>query len=576
MSIILNVINYFWKLGFIERTTDVYEKAYTRDTTFLLNLADKTFDYGPEIEVLDPALLRFSQKNFVIMESLDRLFRRGVSPASICLRGDQHCDYTIAAANRSDRIAVACRIWEHEYDDTVETLDTHDAPPRVLGAGDRRIGALVIYTSRLKAGIIEHRTKTFARTKWLPDGAAVSSADPPDLFGREMPGTVRRSHQPSSTTDSSEFEIRNSVLVAYRGSAPTVVIPQGVRRLGNGVFWNNVTVERIELPEGLRSLGGDTFYNCPRLAMITIPESVDVMGDNPFAACPELVIANRSPHFRLDEDLLTNASGTRVIHCNIKGESTELEVPEGTVSVGKHSFYNCQRLRRIVLPPSLRIIENNPFSNLPNLHIENRSSEFILRDGALYNQTMGTLFYYQHDSGSDSLEIPNGVRIIGRHSFYNCKSIRVLRIPPSVTIIGYNPFAGCSSLRIESQSPAYVQHDGVLCDQSMTELIYYPISSSELEFVVPDGVRKIGRSAFFMGTNLERVTLPSSLETIERSAFAGCSRLSEVNVPAGVAAINDWAFSDCPSLQRVRIPIEATVATQAFSGSPTRVDLVHQ
>ena len=60
--------------------------------------------------------------------------------------------------------------------------------------------------------------------------------------------------------------------------------------------------------------------------------------------------------------------------------------------------------------------------------------------------------------------------------------------------------------------------------------------------VIPDGVREIGRQAFYSLTWLQSVTLPDSLETIGDSAFANCVGLTNMPLPEGVRAIGKEAF----------------------------------
>jgi hypothetical protein len=572
MSIILNVINYFWKLGFNEEEADLYVKAYADGHRIQIDVAAETLDYGEQVAVEDSSLTLFSQRNFVVMESVDRLLRRGWSPRALRLGGNAGWDYSVSCDAGHAPIAVRCAIWEDEYDEIVAAVEASSGWPTALMAEDQGIRFFVAYTSRLKAGIIGHRFAVFPKSQRLRalDGSswtkafslfeengisAGSAADP----GSSEAGAVR--------TD--DLVISGDVLTGYSGQKEVVVVPRPVARLKNGVFWNTETLVDVSLPEGLLSMGGDTFYNCVRLARLTIPSTVEVIGDNPFANCPALDMENRSPRFKLENGLLLNHEGTRLVYCAIKGDDTEVVVPHGVYSIGKHAFYNCQRLEKITLAPTVRIIENNPFSNLPRLRIENQSPHFVFQDGALYNATFGTLFYYEHGWDADHLRIPDGVRIIGRHSFYNCRSLRRLVIPSSVTTIGYNPFAGCSSLTIENHSPAYVYVDGALYDQGMTELVHYSISSLAKEFRVPDTVRRIDRSAFFQSRHLQRVHLPEGLTTIERSAFAGCVELRAVNIPESVTSIGEWAFSLCPHLERPRLAAHTSYEAHTFAGSPS-------
>jgi len=219
----------------------------------------------------------------------------------------------------------------------------------------------------------------------------------------------------------------------------------------------------------------------------------------------------------------------------------------------------------------VRILENNPFSNLPKLRIVNNSPHFIFEDGALYNKTMTTLFYYEHGHNSQTLVIPEGVKIIGRHSFYNCQNIESVTIPKTVDIIGYNPFTNCSKLCLDNNSPNFVYDNGTLYDKDKSVIIYHSIPDPADTFVVPDTVHKIGRSAFFGCRNLKKVIIQSSVSIIDRSAFAKCINLKEVSIPDSIEVIDEWAFSNCSSLKEINIPNHTLIETHTFLNSPAKV-----
>ena len=74
------------------------------------------------------------------------------------------------------------------------------------------------------------------------------------------------------------------------------------------------------------------------------------------------------------------------------------------------------------------------------------------------------------------------------------------------------------------------------------------------EIRIPEGVTRIGKSAFKNCKELENVYLPSTLQTIDVGAFEGCSSLTRVVIPEGVDTIMRNAFSGCTSLWHVKIP----------------------
>ena len=68
---------------------------------------------------------------------------------------------------------------------------------------------------------------------------------------------------------------------AFSGSYVTgVVLPEGLKTIGNGAFYECRHLAEIELPNGLKYIGSESFYVCNSLEYIEIPTSVEYMGRN--------------------------------------------------------------------------------------------------------------------------------------------------------------------------------------------------------------------------------------------------------------------------------------------------------
>ena len=83
--------------------------------------------------------------------------------------------------------------------------------------------------------------------------------------------------------------------------------------------------------------------------------------------------------------------------------------------------------------------------------------------------------------------------------------------------------------------------------------------------IIPNSVTKIGEGAFENCHNLTSITIPDSVTSIEEHAFSGCSGLTSVTIPDSVTSIGVCAFSQCSSLTSVIIPDNViNVERQAF------------
>lgn len=576
MTVILNVINYFWKLGYNEEKPDVYAKTYPNFFCILIDMTRELIDYGDKIQISDLKLTHFSQKNFILLEAIDRFLMKEFDSKDIHIGKNPDYDFAIEKDSDDFFLAVKCLEWLEEYDVEISRLKV--TPSVVISFFERNKDTdyLCVYSSRLKAGTIECKYTIFPRKFNSEDNTTYTKGlleEGIKEYSLEFTTTINEINS-SKINYIGDFEIANNELIEYKGNNTHVGVPVGVEKLKNSIFWNCKTIEKISLPDTVYSLGGDTFYNCERLSEFKIPKNVTIIGDNPFANCPKLDLINKSPYFIFEDGILYDKNKTRLIYCSIKRESKVCEIPDGIISIGKHAFYNCKNLRKIIIPPSVKIIENNPFSNLPLLRIENNSSHFVFKDSALYNKTMTTLFYFEHNENSKHLVIPEGVRIIGRHSFYNCKTIEIITIPKTVKTIGYNPFTNCSSLTLINNSPEFLYENGVLYNKTKTELIYCSIHDSAEMLIVPNTIKKIGRSAFFGCLNLVKIELPEGIEKIDRSAFANCSNLHDIYIPNSVKSIDEWAFLNCINLKKIMIPENTLIEKQTFLNCPAEIIMI--
>ena len=84
------------------------------------------------------------------------------------------------------------------------------------------------------------------------------------------------------------FRIENHILKQYTGEEAQIVLPEGITRIEDEVFWNHVELQSIEFPKSLRAVGEYSFRNCRKLESIVFPDGMEHIGYWSFYACREL------------------------------------------------------------------------------------------------------------------------------------------------------------------------------------------------------------------------------------------------------------------------------------------------
>lgn len=538
----------YWALRFVENELDVHVKYYS-GYKITIDAEKQSVDYGDKIKVLGEDLNFLKRhKDFVVLECVDRLLVKGYTPADIVLDGRENAPDIVLNGN----IEIYCEQWGKDYLTATRTFnpDKHNS---------------VLYASRLVSGLLEYKNIIKADNDVYNYGLFEPTVPLYALIPQKAKEAVIE-----QTVDIADYEIFEDELITYKGKSKVVKVPEGITTIGASAFWNNTFVEEIVLPKSLKRLGGDCFYYCTNLKKVNIPSKVWIMGNNPFAGCPELEIANESPYFILKDGVLYNQDKTNLIHYTISKTDKVFVVPKGVTCLGKHCFFACNNLEKIVVPESVIRFENNPFSGCTKLDVENYSPHYHFEKGIIYNKFKTTIIGCLNGTEADKIEVPDSVTLISRNSFWNCKGIKKIVIGRNVNRIGYNPFAGAENLWIESKSPNFMAENGIVFDTNKTHLLCATDRAVGSVFKVPDSVTHINRGVFSGCSNLTKVDF-NNVIYIDKSSFTNCSSLTEVFIPDDVTYIGEWAFSYCTSLKKISISTKTYVDRNAFNECPAKI-----
>ena len=309
---------------------------------------------------------------------------------------------------------------------------------------------------------------------------------------------------------------------------PCAIGDYSVTELSDWLFESCDDLKSVVVSNGIKRVGAGAFADCRQLEHVSLPESVINIGGSAFRNTPLLA---------------RSADGPVVIDGCVIGFSGSvgslLELPTGARLIAEESFKGCSSISTVYLPQSIAVIGKDAFANCTSIRTiyvdagdANRMKTLLAGSGFsvsgrrvlevgenvewYYVEQDGLLTINGVDPAFGALTMPSEidgrkVASIGASAFYGCKDIAALSIPKTVAQIGSDAFLGCSRLtkmEVDKDNPSY----GMFGEMLMT---------------------KDGRSVLFVTAAATEITMPKTVEEIEYNAFASAVHLSRIRVPAG-------------------------------------------
>lgn len=328
------------------------------------------------------------------------------------------------------------------------------------------------------------------------------------------------------------------------------------------LFINCTALETVIIPEGIKQIGENAFDGCSSLETIDLPDSLEFIGRLAFkkSGLTEITIPEKVKYLAKAKTLSSSS--------NLKGGS-RTDPASGTVnSTSSGQFAYCENLTKVTLPSKLEEVGSYLFFATPNLT---------------------TITYTGYEGEGNAL--PETVKQIGGWAFSYCgaDSIKV----NSNATLGVNVFADSKFVEIDISSCVGTSEIPEMAFAYTTELA---------NVIFPEKVAVIGKSAFLQSA-IDEIVLPSSVYQLNVAAFrqsnvsfinlanvtsyytsnrkglwfAGdgifedCKNLSGVVLNNKLESLPDYMFSGCENLTDVNIPASVTsIGDECFYGSSLR------
>ena len=215
-------------------------------------------------------------------------------------------------------------------------------------------------------------------------------------------------------------------------------------------------------------------------------------------------------------------------------------------SIGKNAFYYCQSLESIELPASITTIDEYAFYECGSLKSASIPANVrFIGDNA-----------FSYCKSLESIDFPENLETIGQYVFNGCGKLASVSIPANVTSIGKAAFAytaSLSSITVDGKNEVYDSRQN--CN-AIIETLTNTLMTGCKTTKIPDGVKVIGKNAFYYCQSLESIELPASITTIDEYAFYECGNLKSATIPANVRSIGDNAYGYCKAIEYVESQVE--------------------
>lgn len=329
-----------------------------------------------------------------------------------------------------------------------------------------------------------------------------------------IPDEYKNYSKPKKYGDFLYYESENCVAIykySVNATADNIVIPdeingKKVTAILKDAFYN-VEAKSITLPKDLKLVSDGAFKNAVIDGGISLPDTVTYIGKGAFMGFQgdekcEKEHGKLNTSFSMPDNIVTAESNVFY-----KSGLTSIDFSQSLVYIASGAF-RYSKLSEIEMPDSVIKAENYSLNckelekiyfsdNLENL------SRFIYV----------SFQYYEGDKPNDDKPYPKYYEVSADNKDYACL-------------------------------------DGVLYNKDMTELLRFPCGRGD-DFTLPQGLKKIGNSAFSFSKNITAFDILQSVDTVGSSAFYKCESIKNIFIPSNVKEIGSGAFSNCSSLEKV-------------------------
>jgi hypothetical protein len=295
-------------------------------------------------------------------------------------------------------------------------------------------------------------------------GLGTASADTSVASGTGIGGNAGSEVGTDSASSQSNQVLSSTRIVGNRAvlflDNNDMIVNQGgqTEPFGGNTSGSNAVVQNGIIPKytqveylGNNLIADQAFYNDDHLSQVNIPTNITEIGQFAYA----------------------------------RSSITQLNIPEGTKTIGYGAFYHCDSLTDVRLPSTIQSVEPMAFTHTGWM------DQFFSSGTEDYLISGGVLIAYK---GTDSkITLPNQVRVIAADVFKGHTELQSVTLPYGLEVVGEGAFEGCTSLTT------------VVGGENLTQVKDRAFKDCPLNYIaIPASVNHIGLGAYdFTNTQKE-------------------------------------------------------------------------
>lgn len=273
----------------------------------------------------------------------------------------------------------------------------------------------------------------------------------------------------------------------------TATLEEGVETIGKNAFTNCKELTDITIPSTVTSIGNYAFNICPKLATVTFAgetPQLNSLGQGAFQSCEALTSIN------IPDNVTTLATRT----FNLCTTLENVTLPNQLESIGDFVFNECSALKKLDIPQNVTSIGGNAFNKCGELTTVN----FLGQVPQL--NSIGKHAFYECQKLAD-LTLPDRLTSIGKSAFYRCNALTSIRIPDNVVTIATKVFQECSGL-VTVVLPKNLENIEDFAFNNCSALANFVYTGSALP------APTVSATAYFGSDRLKYLFLPNYTSTI--------------------------------------------------------------